>query len=87
MLVIHRRLGIRTEIPGSGQWEMLSGQRNLHEHCWMCDLHKYTLIFWTREIGLEDESNISNQVVWKDAINELSHRENTHPPLPIAMVN
>lgn len=51
---ITRVLGHREEMPGSGQWRMITTEG---EHCWVCSFHRYTLVFWTEQIGKTNEAN------------------------------
>lgn len=51
MLIFTRYLGHKIEIPGSGQWRMISTSHDEHDRCWVCNGEIYTLIFWSREFG------------------------------------
>ena len=62
-------------MPGSGQWKMLTGQRDIDDRCWMCDLHKYSLVFWTREIGVNNSSQVSNQMAFDEFTDDLDKQE------------
>ena len=32
-----RHLGHKIDIPGSGQWKMITNENKLHFKCWICD--------------------------------------------------
>ena len=51
MMIFNRYLGHKPDIPGSGQWRMISSDRDQKQRCWMHNLDVYTLIFWTRQFG------------------------------------
>lgn len=55
-LVFSRKLGHKTEMPGSGQWRMLS---HGDEKCWWCDRHNYSIVFWSYDQGLKEQDSIS----------------------------
>lgn len=46
--MFQRVLGHKAEMPGSGQWQMLTEKA---DECWICDRHIYTLLFWSPSIG------------------------------------
>ena len=50
-LILMRYLYHRDEIPGSGQWQMMTAK---HEHCWLCDKEMKGFIFWCQ--GMETKS-------------------------------
>lgn len=41
-----RILGHKTEMPGSGQWQMHT-QKTPYANCWICDQHTYCLFIWS----------------------------------------
>ena len=43
-MIFERQLGHKEELPGSGQWRMLT---EANQKCWLCNNHIYTLVFWT----------------------------------------
>ena len=45
-------LGHKEDIPGSGQWRMIT---DLNDQCWVCQYWKYALVFWNEDIGKENE--------------------------------
>lgn len=65
-LIFNRFLGHKPDIPGSGQWQLMSRD---HENCWHCENRIYTLIFWSEKFGWGDdtidpvlEENLLNQI-------------------------
>ena len=46
VLTCTRILGHKLEMPGSGQWKMLTDK---HDECWICDQSNYSLIFWDKD--------------------------------------
>lgn len=48
MLNFARVLGHKGDIPGSGQWVMLS---KADQKCWVCNNHIYTVVLWNKRIG------------------------------------
>ena len=52
-LIFERKLGHKPDVPGSGQWSMIHRD---HENCWYCENQQYTLLFWTRAFGWQDDS-------------------------------
>ena len=61
MLVYTRYLGHKAEIPGSGQWRMISSAIDSQERCWVSNLEMYSLIFWSREYGLQTQRELAKQ--------------------------
>lgn len=53
-----RQLGHKSELPGAGQWCMLSRYKT--EQCWVCDKHIYTILFWSPHLGLHHSLNPLN---------------------------
>ena len=53
MLIFTRYLGHKIEMPGSGQWRMISTSNDEQERCWVCNKEVYSLVFWSREFGLK----------------------------------
>ena len=47
----------------------------MDRRCWCCNLHRYTLVFWTSEIGFTDYKKQSNDLAFEDAIYEIEQRE------------
>lgn len=45
-LIFTRILGHKYDLPGSGQWKMITDKQ---EECWLCDLEVYGLVFWDYE--------------------------------------
>ena len=43
MLTCTRILGHKLDMPGSGQWKMITDKQ---DECWICDQSNYSLIFW-----------------------------------------
>lgn len=58
---------------------MITGQRDIDARCWMCDLHRYSLVFWTREIGIKTEDQISNVMAFEDCKAEIEEHEKENP--------
>ena len=58
-LIFSRKLGHKIDIPGSGQWKMVTGETKRDNECWVCDRQVYTLIFWNELIGAAEMSNFS----------------------------
>ena len=70
MLVFTRFLGHKAEIPGSGQWRMISSANDSQERCWVCNLEMYSLIFWSREFGLQTQKDLAKQGLDELALEE-----------------
>lgn len=51
-LILTRFLGHKDELPGSGQWRLLTEPK---DDCWICDKYIYGYILWYP--GLEQEKN------------------------------
>jgi len=49
-MIFTRLLGHKQDMPGSGQWKLISSR---HEECWVCDQEVYGLVFWDDEIIAE----------------------------------
>ena len=60
MLVFTRYLGHKKEMPGSGQWRMISTANDSQERCWVCNLETYSLVFWSRDFGLKKQQELKN---------------------------
>jgi len=45
-MILTRFLGHRPEMPGSGQWRMITDKTS---ECWICDQQVYSLIFWDED--------------------------------------
>ena len=45
-MIFTRILGHKVDMPGSGQWKLITDKR---EDCWVCDLEVYGLVFWDYE--------------------------------------
>ena len=43
-----RYLNHKKEIPGSGQWQIMTKK---DEHCWLCDKEAKGFIFWSPQVG------------------------------------
>ena len=57
-LILSRYLHHKDEIPGSGQWQMMTGKQ---EHCWLCDKEIKGFIFWCYDMGkLSDKAMAIN---------------------------
>jgi len=54
---------------------MVTTSRDMDQRCWCCALHRYTLVFWTSEIGFFDLKNYPHDVAFEDVINEIEQRE------------
>jgi len=50
-MIISRNLGHKEEIPGSGQWRVITADLPGYNECWVCDRTIYSLIFWNQLIG------------------------------------
>ena len=50
-LIITRNLGHKIDIPGSGQWRLMTDNNKGDHDCWICDKQIYSLIFWNELIG------------------------------------
>ena len=50
--ILQRVLGHKDDMPGSGQWRMIT---TLNDQCWVCQFWKYSLVFWNSDIGKENE--------------------------------
>ena len=55
-LIFERQLGHKLDLPGAAQWRLLDRQ---DQDCWVCDKSSYTLVFWSREVGSQDEDSIT----------------------------
>ena len=40
---------------------MISSAHDSQERCWVCNLEMYSLIFWSREFGLQTQSELAKQ--------------------------
>ena len=58
MLIFNRYLGHKIEMPGSGQWRMISTANDSQERCWLCNLEIYSLVFWSRDFGVQSQSEL-----------------------------
>lgn len=56
-LFLTRQLGHKLDMPGSGQWKLISEKQRNHSDCWLCDLHAYGLILWNEHVGKVDDVN------------------------------
>lgn len=61
MLIFNRKLGHKIEMPGSGQWQMISTSQDPEERCWVCNQDVYTLIFWSRDFGIKTQMELERQ--------------------------
>ncbi len=59
-LIIQRVLGHKADIPGSGQWEVITDSKTQGE-CWVCSLSKYSLLFFSEitEQEMKHQYNIA----------------------------
>ena len=46
VLTCTRILGHKLEMPGSGQWKMITDKQ---DECWVCDQSNYSLIFFDKD--------------------------------------
>jgi len=60
-LVVTRNIGHKEDIPGSGQWRMITKDIPGHNECWVCDRHVYSLIFWNELIGIIELRKFSKE--------------------------
>ena len=78
MLIFTRYLGHKAEMPGSGQWRMIATANDAQERCWVCDLECYSLVFWSREFGLQQQKELRRQgideLVYENQLFELEAR-------------
>jgi len=51
----------------------------MNARCWLCDSHRYTLVFWTREFGILSQEKIKNLVAFEDCLYHLEHRDGEAP--------
>ena len=68
MLIFTRYLGHKTEIPGSGQWKMIATSNDEQERCWVCNHEVYSLVFWSRDFGMKQQSEL-----FKTGIDEMAY--------------
>jgi hypothetical protein len=54
-LVFQRYMGHKAEMPGSGQWQMLTEK---HDHCWVCDKWIYGIVFWNPRVSNQTQIEI-----------------------------
>ena len=45
-MIFTRILGHKWDMPGSGQWKLIS---DMSEECWICEQEVYGLVFWDAE--------------------------------------
>ena len=58
--IITRHIGYKKMIPGSGQWKILTEEK---DECWFCGQHILTLFIWSPRIG--QLSEVKDTVVKK----------------------
>ena len=60
-MVLTRVIGFKEQMPGIGQWNMLT---QAEDSCWHCDQWIYTLIFWDAEtIGHQAKKTTHHKVL------------------------
>jgi len=74
-MIFTRILGHKIDMPGSGQWKMITDKR---EECWICDLEVSGLVFWDYE-KITEKAYMSTkrqhqEQVMRDVMTEL-HKE------------
>jgi len=47
-----RNIGHKEDIPGSGQWRIITDELPGRNECWVCDRKVYSVIFWNELVGL-----------------------------------
>eukprot|EP00347_Sterkiella_histriomuscorum_P002614 403367462 len=83
-LIFQRYLGHKEDIPGIGQWQMLTSQNPNDSpaccECWVCNKYIYTLIFWSKciEYQLNDDYH-QNEI---DQLLKLSPAKISESPIP-----
>ena len=70
-LVVTRKLGHKSDIPGSGQWVVHTNVLDIEnpgspsvkpcQECWICDQHIYSIVFWNEYIGSVNISNYNQE--------------------------
>ena len=68
MLTFTRYLGHKTELPGWGQWRMISTATDSQERCYVCNLDMYSLVFWSRNYGMKQQKEL-----FKHGIDEMAY--------------
>lgn len=61
MLVFTRQIGHKEDMPGSGQWRVITKQPVAENECWICDKQVYSLIFWNELIGSAQSATFSHE--------------------------
>ena len=54
-LIFQRWVGHKPDIPGSGQWQMLTEK---HDQCWVCDKWIYGIVFWSPNVSNQTQIDI-----------------------------
>ena len=62
-LILMRILHQRDEIPGSGQWQIMTKKS---EHCWLCDKEMKGFVFWCQ--GMEQKSKKAIQINFQEKL-------------------
>ena len=44
-------MGHKEDMPGAGQWRMITKQPTNTNLCWICDKQIYSLVFWNEYVG------------------------------------
>jgi hypothetical protein len=83
LLIFQRMVGHKEEMPGSGQWKILTEKG---DQCWICDKHIYSLIFWSPSIGhsmqIDLDDGEKNRIISQiEIINHENEMEESGPPL------
>ena len=53
--VIARKLGHKSDLPGSAQWRLFDDGE---EKCFYCENHIYTLVFWTLNFAIDKNNQL-----------------------------
>jgi hypothetical protein len=51
-LILTRKLGLKVQLPGSGQWEIMTRDFDV---CWICEQHVLAVFIWSEEIGEREQ--------------------------------
>ena len=82
-MILTRMIGLKEQMPGSGQWRLLT---QASDECWHCNQWIYTLIFWdaetiAREAKKSTHHKVLNQLVklvegMNPELQDADHRSN-----------
>lgn len=60
----------KPKVPKPSTWQLVTDSRI---HCWVCDRHIYSLLFWNPEIGRLKDLKVKNEQIALRTIKPISH--------------